>query len=397
MKFGLRILILFGVLFCLGVYACRYSVRDTGFVDLGDAPYQLVLSGNNSPERVEAFRGICSSSLLDANITFVVGEPSDQKVPSLTLEDGNGRSLLLSAGDEMPSSDSEIGDLIESVALSPLRARIHETALDAFAVVVFIEGADAEYNLRARSLIEAAIRNVARIMPSMPKPVDTPPAIIAVSRQQAATERVTLWGLGIDPLPRDEPRVAIMMGRGRRIGAPLEGPLLTQTVVQDRLAIIGQDCECELDRAWMKGPLMPARWDAGRQREAVQKLGFDPENPLVRAEVSRIVLRGPGERQLKKLAGGSSVLGYSEVMLDDLPMDAPVETVDVAEPTRSESDATEPGATEPDAEPAPMPSQAVVDPLDRGREIGWAALVGGGVVVLLLAGLWWRRIRRNLG
>src|SRR5690606_38634283 len=121
-----------------------------------------------------------------------------------------------------------------------------------------------------------------------------------------------------------------------------------------------QDCECELDREWMKGPLLPARWDAGRQQQALQSLGFDPENPLVRAEVSRIVLRGPGTGQMKKLAGTASGLGYSEVLLDELPTNElpDLESAGVTAATEQVSN-------------EPAPALAAANPLERTRLFTW--------------------------
>jgi hypothetical protein len=380
-----RLAIAFTLLALVGVaWACRYSVRDTGFVDLGDEHYQLILTGNHPGERTELYRRIAAASLLDANITLVVREPPDAAEPSLTLVAQDGRTLVLARGGELPSDAAGATTLIESVALSPLRAEIHEAALKSFAVVVLIEGGAAAEVSRVQASIEAAIRQVTLLMPGMPKPVDTPPALIRVSAERLAAERVTLWGLGFDPEPEDEPRVALVFGRGRRIGSPLEGPLITQTVVQERLVIIGQDCECELDREWMKGPLLPARWDAGRQQQALQSLGFDPENPLVRAEVSRIVLRGPGPGQVKKLAGTASALGYSEVLLDELP-------------TEEFPDVESAGATEAAEQVADEPVIPAVNPLERTRRFTWFVLSGSSLAVLLLAGWWWRKIRREQG
>jgi hypothetical protein len=210
--------------------------------------------------------------------------------------------------------------------------------------------------------------------------------VIRVPAGRLAAERVTLWGLGFDPEPADEPRVALVFGRGRRIGSPLEGPLITQTVVQERLVIIGQDCECELDREWMKGPLLPARWDAGRQQQALHSLGFDPENPLVRAEVSRIVLRGPVTGQVKKLAGTASGLGYAEVLLEDVALD---------EPPAADVDREPPASTQPADEPVPV--VAAANPLERTRLFTWFLLSGSSLAVLLLAGWWWRKIWREHG
>jgi hypothetical protein len=378
---------------CVGAWACRYSVRDTGFVDLGDESYQLVLAGNDLGDRADLYRQISAASLLDANITFVVRQNSNADEPVLTLEDSTGRRLVLAQGTALPVDVAGATTLVESVALSPLRAEIHEKALDAFAVVVLVEGGDSAELSRVTESIEAAIRNVVRLMPSMPKPVETPPALIRVTPEQFARERVTLWGLGFDPVPVGEPRVALIFGRGRRIGSPLEGPLITQTVLEQRLVIIGQDCECELDREWMKGPLLPARWDADRQRQAVQKLDFDPENPMVRAEVSRIVLRGPGTGQFRKLSGNASALGYSEVLIEDLSLnDLPAsddveETTEPAEIASAGSGPDKPTTT----------TLASASPLERTRLLTWFVFSGSSLAVLTLAGLWWRKIRREQG
>lgn len=382
-----RLAILFTLLAFAGVaWACRYSVRDTGFVDLGDENYQLILTGNNLGERAELYRRIAAASLLDANLTLVVRDQPDAGEPSLTLVAQDGRTLVLARGDELPTDAAGATTLIESVALSPLRAEIHETALKSFAVVVLIEGGVAAEVSRVQAAIEAAIRQVTLLMPGMPKPVDTPPALIRVPAGRLAAERVTLWGLGFDPEPADEPRVALVFGRGRSIGSPLEGPLITQTVVQERLVIIGQDCECELDREWMKGPLLPARWDTGRQQQALQSLGFDPENPLVRAEVSRIVSRGPVTGQARKLAGTASGLGYSEVLLEDVAL----EESSSAELNRVLETAAQPAA-------GTAPVVAAAHPLERTGRLTWFILSGSSLAVLLLAGWWWRKIRREQG
>jgi hypothetical protein len=383
-----RVAILLSVLAGVGVaWACRYSVRDTGFVDLGDENYQLILEGRDLDDRAEVYRRIAAASLLDANITLVVREDPDAGEPSLTLRAQDGRTFVLARGETLPADVPRVTTLIEAVALSPLRAEIHEAALNAFAVVVLIEGGRPAEMSRVQAAIEAAMRNVERLMPGMPKPVDTPPVLIRVPAGQLADERVTLWGLGFDPEPADEPRVALVFGRGRRIGSPLEGPLITQTVVQERLVIVGQDCECELDREWMKGPLLPARWDAGRQQQALRNLGFDPENPMVRAEVSRIVLRGPVTGQVKKLAGTALDFGYAEVSLDDLPAEDGAMELDAAE---SEMALEEPA----EADTATL---AVAVPLERTRLFSWFILSGSSLAVLVFAGMCWRKIRREQG
>ena len=379
----ISILITIIVLACAESWACRYSVRDTGFVDIGDEHYRLVLAGKNPDERIELYRGICAASLLNANITFEVSNEINVDEPSLILMDSMGRKLVLAQGSELPTKVTAAANLIESVSMSPLRAKIHELSLESFAVVLLVEGGPAAEINRVRHSIEVAIDNIALLMPSMPKPVDTPPALISITPGQFAEERVAIWGLGLDPVAVAEPRVSIVYGRGRRVGDFMEGPLVTQTVLQERLSIIGQDCECELDRKWMKGPMFPARWDAGRQRQAVQLLGFDPENPMVRAEVSRIVLRGPGTGQVRKLSGGSSAFGYTEVSLNDIRSSEP-QTLEEA-----------PDVSQPD-QPATS-TIATATPLEQTGQITWFVVLATALVALVLAILLWRKMKREQG
>ena len=88
--------------------------------------------------------------------------------------------------------------------------------------------------------------------------------------------------------------------------------MITATALRERLVLVGQDCECDLDREWLRGPLIPARWDESMQQAAVKRLGFDPESPMVRSEVARIVERGPITGQKRKMTGTSQALGYAE-------------------------------------------------------------------------------------
>ncbi len=179
-----------------------------------------------------------------------------------------------------------------------------------------------------------------------------------------------LWGLGLDPSPAADPRLAIVYGRGRRLGTPLEGPLITQTVLRERLSLIGQDCECDLERSWLRGPLLPGRWDRSQQELAAKSLGFDPENPMVRAEVSRIVERGPQPGQRRKIAGTFNALGYSEESVDALPVAS-----DLVAPLE---------ASPPLAPVTGLPSDS---PLPAGsRSLWW--LLGGGVGAAFITGSW---------
>ena len=295
--------------------ACRYSVRDTGFVDLGLSSYRLewvvpTAGPDSVPAAIQQSVIQKASGLLsEANILFQsipapAGEPA-----VLRLVDSEGRpwTVLRHARD----ADAVLQGVQKAVS-SPGRESIYEQSLRAYAVVLLLEGTRAEANERARQDIQTAIEATRRLLPTLPKPVDVPPKLVAFTPEIQSQEQVLIWSLGLDPVPSELPRVALIYGRGRRLGTTLEGPMITQTVLRERLALIGQDCECDLDRAWLRGPLFPGSWDATLQTAAAKTLGFDPENPMIRAEVSRIVERGPQTGQRRQLAKTTQALGYTE-------------------------------------------------------------------------------------
>ena len=147
-----------------------------------------------------------------------------------------------------------------------------------------------------------------------------------------------LWSLGFDLDLTDEPQAAILIGRGRRLGPPLQGGLITRTKLQQMMALIGQDCECDLDRSWMQGPMIPLRWGPDRQQTTYNALGFDPDNPLVKAEISRILARGKNPIRVNDAEGIGTeldmlLLGYSEEVIgfEELTIEPAMDTSESVE------------------------------------------------------------------
>ena len=382
----------------VSAWACRYSVRDTGFVDLGLEAYRLrwvTESGASAEVRSKA-----ELLLRDSNIVWDE-DPTGGGFPraaGLYLRDVEGRILSLPLPN--PSDATAVLRGVEMAVTSPLRERVYREGLRAYALVLLLEGTDGVANARVRQDVDSAITATARLLSSMPKPVETPPQLVAVSLKEQATEKVLVWGLGLDPASTDSPRVVLVFGRGRRLGLPLEGPLITQTALRDRLLLIGQDCECDLDRAWLKGPLLPGRWGRELQQAALDTLGFDPGNPMVRAEISRIVERGPQNPGRRRPPSSGTSLGYSEES---------VETVlgsesDPAEPSNTQAaPATSATSTDPTAAIAPTaltsstalskPPQAPT-PTSPGRGL-WFVLAGALTAFFAAGlGLWFRASKR---
>ena len=349
------------------LHACRYSVRDTGFVDLGVASYRLEWHATKefTAEQHAAWLIEAGKVLRDCNVPLPeLRSARPGEAASLRLLDGQGRTLELGR----PKPGDRLAALLEGIATSPTRERVLEECLRAYAVLLLFEGTDATSNDRASAAARAAMEGVSRLMPTMPKPVERGPALVVVRAGELDRERVLAWSLGLEPAPAPEARMAILYGRGRRLGTPLEGAMITATALRERLVLVGQDCECDLDREWLRGPLMPARWDESMQQAASKALGFDPENPMIRAEVSRIVERGPLAGQKRKMAGTSHALGYAE---------------ESVEGNGVEGEAREPGGKAPGGIGARDAAET---------RLGWAWATAGlaGIGVLLAAGwiLW---------
>jgi len=56
--------------------------------------------------------------------------------------------------------------------------------------------------------------------------------------------------------------------------------------------VVGADCECGIDKNWILGTMLPIRWNKKWQDRLVKNLGFDPENPLIKMEINRIMRTG---------------------------------------------------------------------------------------------------------
>ena len=200
--------------------------------------------------------------------------------------------------------------------------------------MLLVSGGDDARDDAARTAVEAALEQLRGVWDRMPKDVGRPPKLLQVG--EPATERVLLWSLGIEAERDGSPAVAVLFGRGRRIGPVLEGPAITETALFGILNAAGQSCECELDRSWMRGPRIPLRWDDDLKARAVAFLGFDPENPRIKSEISGILSRGPSaDAGSDPLSEGLTIeemlMAYSEESVVDPPPDETAEVRSIGE------------------------------------------------------------------
>ena len=316
------------------VFACRYTVREIGFTDLASSPYVIYFytSKDMAEEIVTTFRRISYAALLDANIGVAIINVDEQKDhpameyfnfwkgesnPVAILVSPEGQSIVLPLEATDQSFKEAVWSTIESIVSSPTQKRILEGIVKSFGIVLFIEGKDAAKNKKARQKVSRAIKEISSSMRQMPKPVNEPPQLIVIPYQAAAEEKIILWSLGLNQEIRDEPSVAVLYGRGRRMGPIVKGDQIKENTIFNLLAIVGADCECGLDRSWMLGMMIPLRWGADAQNEVVKLLGFDAENPMVKAEMSQILSIAPSAKSAQSFyRGEENLFGYSEGIVE---------------------------------------------------------------------------------
>jgi len=303
-----RILLALGLLVavCSEALACRYNVRETGFVDLGIESYRLLcfVGPETATEETSQLESMAAEILAGSSISFElisVDQDTDhpameywhpaegQGRPSAALVSPTGHSLWLGPLWDGEFSSDQLRENLVEVVSSPVRSRIAEELASAFGVVLLIEGVNEAENSRARTALLQAMETVEAELEYFPKPINQGPTLITLTREESISERLLLWSLHLEANDLEQPVVAILYGRGRWIGPTMIGAEITLDLVSRILFVIGADCECGLSPKLIRGTGIPIQWNRRLQALVSQDLGFDPDNPLVRMEVSKIL------------------------------------------------------------------------------------------------------------
>lgn len=285
--------------------ACRYSVREVGFVDLDRSPYRLYVfhAGDVDRKLLDELERSAALRLRDANVELSVvnmaKEPEHAGEKYLPDEPaGSGlRAVLVSADERVLAIDlgegaPQIAAAVESIVESRARDAIRDAIVDAYCVVVLIEGPDDTENEHARTTVKESVDRMTQGLGSVEKPTEVGPKVVEIPRSAHGDERVLLWALGMEPEHVEHPGVALLFGRARRIGSVLRGDRVEADELARLMMFVGASCECGLDRSWMQGPMLPIRWDRSVQERLAKHLGFNPENPMVKMEMSQILAQG---------------------------------------------------------------------------------------------------------
>jgi len=277
--------------------ACRYTVREIGFSTLAFPAYHLTIhhSLELAQQDVDQLAELCEKTMAESNLVIEwVQRPThrqDDPFAILTLDSLKTPLVFRSGGRTLSAF---VLALRQEVLSSSMRRQILHEIPSAHAVVLLIAGKDPEQTQRSRLAIRQALQQIKPVLSLMPKPSAAPPVALELPFSRRGQERVLLWSL--DVLDQAiEPTAIVLYGRGRRMGPALQGDKITTEAIYYLLSLVGADCECDLDRSWLLGPMIPLSWTEKTQALVAHTLGFDPENPLVKMELFQIAKIGPGE------------------------------------------------------------------------------------------------------
>ena len=289
--------------------ACRYNVREVGFVDLQIEPYYLFgyINDETHEDVLSKFKQVADIGLENSNILFEIVNIDRQKdhpamqlldlqqaksLPAAVLVSPDGQSYPVPLAENNRPLEETLRSAIEDILTSPKREEILRKTIENYAVVLLIEGTDAQENQRAKEAASKVIELISSQMDMMPKAISGPPVLVVMESKSLSSERILLWSLALEDEEVNEPHAAVIYGRGRWIGPMFKGKEITEDNLANVLFIIGQDCECGLDHRWLQGTMLPARWTDEMQAQVAENLGFDPESPMIKMEMSWIVRKG---------------------------------------------------------------------------------------------------------
>jgi len=289
--------------------ACKYNVRETGFVDFGVQQYHFYgyVNLETPADIVLQLEQACSSIFENCNIVpeiIIVDTQPDHSAlryisqnninsfPSAVLVSPDSQVSVIPLPISNQSSEIDINIALESIVHSRIRNTIIDQAIKNYGVILLIEGAANSENERILKSAKQAIGNIQAQMKLMPKSIEHPPEFIVLKREAFQEEEILLWSLGLESQNIHDTYAAVIYGKARWIGPLLKGNEINEKNLTNILEIIGLDCECGLDMRVMQGTRLPVNWDKKTHSRLAKHLGFDPENPVIKLEMNRILGKG---------------------------------------------------------------------------------------------------------
>jgi len=212
-----------------------------------------------------------------------------QSFPAAVLVSPDGQSLPVPVTSSNEPFEQTLRAALRGIVSSPAREELLRHVSNDHGVVLLIEGTNAEENTSARKAASGAIEKIGVEMKMMPESMGQPPVLTVVGRESFSRERILLWSLGLAADKISETYAAVIYGKMRWLGPLMKGEKISEDNLTDILSVIGAECECRFDISWTQGTMLPTQWDGKMRARVAKALGFDPENPMVKMEVSSIL------------------------------------------------------------------------------------------------------------
>jgi hypothetical protein len=310
-------------------FSCRYNVREIGFVDVDQPKFRLAVfvHGDEQKDWLPLFQSTATRLLGPSNLSWdVIDEVQQTGSPELRHRAQLGPRLpggmVLAAGREdgwpvfLHVPADELTAKLSALVASPARAQIVNAVIETYGAVLLLRGQDETANAAARNTATAAIKLIDASLADLPKRIEHGPRLIECD-PSLPEEQIVAWSMGVNGKDLTRPVVAVLYGRGRLAGPPLQGAALTSTALRDQLALVGANCECTLDHAWMTAPSIPLVLTAAEDARISAALGFDPGAASIKAEVHHILQTQAAIAVDPAARTGS---GYRETPLENVPI-----------------------------------------------------------------------------
>lgn len=394
-----RLLRLSVTIFLLGstwlssLFACPYSFRQAGFVELDQVLYSAYfVIEDTTPNSENLSRWIKASSIdvlkesnVETKFVNIDREPSHRAAmfcksmeitsfPCVLVFAPEGKGMLLANAPQNGVSKIWIRSKLQKVISSPVREEINRHIISNWCVVLLVKGENTKKNQWARSEIESAVKQVTGLITETGQVVKEGPRLLTVSRD-AADERVLLWSLGIKE-EKNQPQAIVLYGRGRQLGPVFEGALITTSAFYNLFYLLGRRCVCTIDRRWLSGHSIPMKWPAWFHDEVMQKVGIDIFSPEVKLQIV------PGMRWIAGDGVPMTLDNYSESVEGSRMIMGPMGYTEIT----LGSDSNEEGAASVVPEGMPRPRQPVKSAFsfsNRARRIVFYIVLGLSFVALV--------------
>jgi len=281
--------------------ACRYNIREIGFVDVEQPKFRLAVfvHGDEQKDWLPGFQQSATRILGPSNISWeVIDEVEQAGSPDLRHRALLGPRLpggmvLASGRDDgwpvyLHVPPDELNGKLSALVRSTVRLQIVNAVIETYGAVLLLRSPDETANNAARHAAGEAIKLIETSLADLPKRIERGPRLIECD-PSLPEEQIIAWSLGANGKDLARPVAAVIYGRGRLAGAPLQGESLTASKLREQLSLIGADCECTLDHAWMKAGSLPLVISAADEARITAALGFDPGAAPVKAEVHQIL------------------------------------------------------------------------------------------------------------